>query len=130
MYDELAAPDAAAIFRFLQRRGYISSASLPALPALLREASPLTGVDMIKAPVTGVVAWKVRAGAEVRAGDVLGEIVDVANIDAPRTPIVARNNGFIFGMRSHKLVRVGSIIIKVAGMEPLPWRTGYLLTAK
>ena len=83
---------------------------------------------MIKAPVTGVVAWKVRVGSEVKAGDILGEIVDVTDIDAPRTPIFARNSGLVFGMNSDKLVRVGCIIIYIAGVATLEWRVGDLLT--
>lgn len=60
MYDDLALRDATALFRFLARRGYISPAADSALmvqetPPLLREASPLVGVDMIKASRAGVV---------------------------------------------------------------------------
>ena len=55
--DTLALKDATALFQFLQRRGYIladtseGALPLPPLPSLLRDASPLTGVDMIKVRV-------------------------------------------------------------------------------
>ena len=58
--DNLASEDAFALLRFLKRRGYIdatlSSSSADYLasvspPNLLREATPLTGVDMIEAPL-------------------------------------------------------------------------------
>ena len=85
---------------------------------------------MIKPSKMGVVAWRVRPGEEVAEGQVLGEIVDVENIDEARVPIVSRTSGIVFGMRSHKLVRPGQIIVKVAGHLPLPWRTGKLLTSR
>lgn len=59
--DSLARQDAVALYRFLRHRGYVAedpagSASLPALPAelpaLKRQPTPLTGVDMIKVCMT------------------------------------------------------------------------------
>ncbi|CAM9685765.1 unnamed protein product [Ectocarpus fasciculatus] len=132
VYDDMALTDATALFRFLQRRGYIGeSKEFPVgpLPNLLRMATPLTGVEMIEAPAAGVIAWNIRAGDHVNTGDVLGEIVDVADLDAPRIAVVSRTCGIVFGMRGHKLVRPGEIIVKVSGEEPLEWRKGYLLTA-
>ena len=116
VYDDIALIDATALFRFLQRRGYIAeSADFPLgpLPSLLRMATPLTGVEMIEAPVAGVIAWNIRAGEHVNTGDILGEIVDVTDLDAPRLPIMSRTCGIVFGMRGHKLVRPGEIIVKV-----------------
>ena len=61
MYDSFAKKDAVALYQFLLGRGYIlpeptaataATADLPIvptqLPALRRDATPLTGVDMIK----------------------------------------------------------------------------------
>lgn len=62
VYDELALTDAEGLFRFLARRGFLSTpASSPLLAtslSLLRSPSPLTGVDMVKAPASGVVVRK------------------------------------------------------------------------
>jgi uncharacterized protein len=90
----------------------------------------LTGVDMIAAPVAGIIAWQVKPGDVVSAGQLLGEIVNVEEVDAPRVPIVSQTSGIVYGMRSHKLAWPGETIIKVAGKEPLNWRKGNLLTAK
>jgi uncharacterized protein len=84
---------------------------------------------MIKAPKCGVVAWRAHPGDEVQAGDLLGEIVDIEDPDAPRLPIVSGTRGIIFGRRSHKLVRPGQIIVKVSGEKALEWRKGYMLTS-
>lgn len=56
--------------------------------------------------------------------------VNIEDPDAVRVPIVSRNAGIVFGLRRHKLARPGEICIKVAGDDPLPWRTGNLLTSR
>jgi predicted deacylase len=48
VYDELALIDAKAIYRFLQKRGYVGGKILGSSPEVLREASPLSGVDMVE----------------------------------------------------------------------------------
>lgn len=121
--DELAHADAAHLYRFLQRRGFVAG-DPGLLPLLLRPESPLTGVDMIEAEKPGIVVWKVKVGDEVKRGDLIGEIVDIADVDAPRSSIVARTDGLVFAMRSHKLVRPGQVILKVSGLKPLEWRKG------
>lgn len=116
VYDDVALADAKALFHFLQRRSYIAQSPefpLPPLPCLLREATPLTGVEMVEAPVCGVVAWRVRPGDHVNTGDVLGEIVNVADLSASRRSLVSRTCGIVFGMRGHKLVSPGEIVVKV-----------------
>lgn len=67
----------------------------------------------MEAPVAGVVAWRVHPGDHVNTGDVLGEVLDVADLDAPRVQLVSRTCGIVFGMRGHKLVWPGEIIVKV-----------------
>mmetsp|Transcript_14197 Transcript_14197/g.14827 ORF Transcript_14197/g.14827 Transcript_14197/m.14827 type:complete len:407 (-) Transcript_14197:52-1272(-) len=144
VYDNIALNDAYSIYRFLQRRNIISITSsspsstyttssppspLSLLSLTVRQATPLSGVDMIKAEKCGVVAWRVHPGDEVKEGDILGEIVDIDDLEAPRVPIRTSTSGIVFGRRGHKLVRPGQIIIKVSGIQPLEWRKGYMLTA-
>ena len=78
----------------------------------------------------GVVAWLVKPGDMVFVDQVLGELVDIEDPYAARVPIVSSTSGIVFGMRSHRLVHPGQIIIKVAGDKSLHWRQGHLLTAK
>ena len=77
-----------------------------------------------------MLAWRVRAGDVVEAGQLLGEVVNIVDPDAPRIPIHSRTSGLVFGMRRHKLSVPGDIIIKVAGKESLTWRKGNLLTSR
>lgn len=124
--DDLALADAQALFRFLQRRGWIAGHP-PALPALIAEATPLAGVDMVRAPSLGLVVWKLPLGARVTAGALLGEIIDPSQPPATaRTPLRANVPGVFFSRCRHHLVRPGQIIAKVAGAEPI--RSGHLLT--
>lgn len=84
---------------------------------------------MMPATAPGILAWKVKAGDLVEKDQLLGEIVNIEDVDAPRIPIIARTGGLIYGMTSHKLAVPGDICIKVAGTENLEWRKGYLLNA-
>ena len=79
--------------------------------------------------MAGVLAWKVKAGDIVEEGQLLGEVVNIEDPFAPRTPITTRTAGIVFGMDSHKLAIPGEVVIYVAGDKPLAWRTGNLLTA-
>lgn len=147
--DEFASRDAAGIFRFMQRRGFIESISsdlgtnnnhvynlYPSLtsdlifPPLLRQATPLDGVDFVEAEKYGVVVWKVKAGDVIKANTILGELIDVDNPLAPRIPISSKIDGFVFSTTEDKFVQPGMVIIKIAGDQKLSWRQGSLLTSK
>ena len=59
--DALAAPDAAALIRFLQRRGVIAGDPGP-LPAPLCAATRLDAVDVIQAPAAGILGYRADLG--------------------------------------------------------------------
>ena len=73
--DEYAAADAAALLRFLQRRGVIAGEPEP-LPEPRCQPTPLNGVDVLTAPVAGVLAYRKHLGDAVSAGEVVAELVD------------------------------------------------------
>ena len=133
--DNLAKQDATALVTFLTRRGYISGEEGVMVPPIVtppREASPLTGVDMIRAKSHGILVFRKSLGDYVMPGDLLGEIVNVEDVYAPRSEVRSRSEGIVFVTISpgNRLVRPGQIIMKVAGKEELPWRDGNLLTAR
>jgi predicted deacylase len=131
--DELAMKDAQALYTFLTRRGYIQDDSVSTLTETLlnaQQAVPLNGVDMIEATAPGLIAWKIKAGDYVKEGQLLGEIVNIEDIDVARIPIVGKTSGIIFGLHSHKLAIPGVVMVKIAGNHSLEWRQGNLLTAK
>jgi predicted deacylase len=65
----------------------------------------------------------------VKNGQLLGEIVDIEDIDAARIPIVGKTSGIVFGLNRHKLAVPGEVVVYVAGNHSLDWRQGHLLLA-
>lgn len=129
--DELAAADAANLYRFLQRRGVIGGDPGP-LPEPLCEPTPLDGTDVIPAPSAGIVAYKKQPGDRVAKGEIVAEIVDLTaeNPKDARTPVVSRADGLLFSRQVQKLVTPGTSVCKIAGAEKLAHRkAGSLLEA-
>ena len=127
--DELAAKDANALFRFLQRRGAITGDPGNA-PPFSGIAAPFEATDLVTSPAAGIVTFNKALGASIEEGDVIAEIVDVSSNDPEtcRTPVHARTSGRLFTRCLTKLAHPGSQIGKVQGTEPMASRTGYLLT--
>lgn len=121
---ELAAADAQHIVDFLRWRGLIAG-DKPALPEAVGDARPLAGSMPIKAPVAGVLTFLVDVGAQVKAGDVLAEIIDP--VTAEVTPLRSPVDGLFFARDFVRFASAGARIAKVAGREAL--RTGKLLGA-
>jgi len=129
--DELAAADAAALYRFLQRRGVIGG-DPGALPAPRCTPTPLSGTDVLQAPVSGLVVYRKALGDSIAAGETVAEIVDPAADDPERarTPVVSRADGVLLTRTVRRMLAAGETVAKVAGAEPLPHRrAGSLLEA-
>ena len=122
--DEFSDRDARAILQFLKRRDYIVSTDLKdSVPAVLRDASPLSAVDIVEAVVPGLIVYKEPLGAVVKKGQVLCEIV--SPMDGSRAEVVAKTDGVFFARRLRRLCQRGQVICKVSGTIPI--RTGNLL---
>ena len=121
--DAEAMADAAALLRFLQRRGVLIG-EVEALPELHCEPTPLDGVDVLTAPAAGVLVYRKQLGETVAAGEVIADVVDPLG-DPPgaaRTAIHAATNGLLFARASERLVRPGQKFCKVAGRASLSYR--------
>ncbi len=123
--DTLAAADAAAIYRYLQRRGVLAGDPGP-VPASLCAPVPLEAVDRLKAPVSGIIVRRAPLCAQVRAGDVVVDIVDATT--GTRTPVKARADGMVLAHALIPFAAAGATVAKVAGREALPDRKGNLLS--
>jgi predicted deacylase len=119
----LAEDDAAAILRFLTRRGVIAGEA-GALPRLLCEATPLEAMQQVVAPVAGIVVYRARLGDCLRTGDVVAEIVDPLGATVE---VAARTDGILFARHDQPYAWPGKVIGKIAGAEALPERRGRLL---
>jgi predicted deacylase len=87
-------------------------------------------MEILVAPVAGVVVYHRRLGDMVRAGDLVAEIVDP--LGEPwghaRTPVRCTTDGLFFNHSAGRLVRLGQRFIRIAGAVPLATRkTGLLL---
>lgn len=121
--DECAVADAAALLRFLQRRGVIVRDPGSA-PELRCEPTPLNGVDVLTAPAAGVLVYHKQLGETVAAGEIVAELVDPLGepLGRARTPICSAASGLLFARTTERLVRPGQKFCKVAGQEPLSHR--------
>jgi uncharacterized protein len=126
---EMAGQDTDNIVAFLTRRGVIRG-QVPTLPELPREATPLSGVEHIKAPCPGVVVFFKEAGDAVAAGDVVAEVINpLAGASNDRVhPIKATTDGIVFARSVDRFARPGRILAKIAGDKPLKAEGENLLT--
>lgn len=123
--DAYAAADAAGMLNFLIRRGVVAG-DPPPLPEAVGEPTPLEHCDRLQAPHAGLIVWHVALGDRVRRGDVIADVIDIAEPDPARarTPVVTRQSGILFSMHVDALTRPGAVIGKVAGAEPIERRPG------
>jgi len=120
--DDLARADAEGLLRFLMRRGVVDGDPGP-LAEPPCEATALNAMDVLKAPAAGLLAWHKTIGDQVKAGDLMAELVDIEADDpaTARTPIHTRTSGLFFARPADTLVQPGDHIGKVAGKEKLEY---------
>jgi predicted deacylase len=116
--------DAAAIIDYLTLRGAIAGET-PRVPEALCQATPLAASEPVQAPAYGVLVFRADVGAQVKAGDVIADIVD------PHTGAVTQAkapcDGVMFARIAQRFVTQGMRLAKVAGTTAK--RTGKLLSA-
>jgi hypothetical protein len=127
---QYGAQDAANIFLFLQGRGFIQGEA-PELPPLRNGATPLRGVEHIKAPVPGVVVFLKQPGDRINKGDVIAEIVNPleTGLENRITKIQSGIAGILFSINTDCYARPGRILAKIAGKKPLKEKGENLLTS-
>lgn len=123
--DGMAAADAAALIDHLAWRGIIS-APVPAMPDLSDLATPLAGVDRVRALVGGVALYHVALGDHVRAGDPVATILDPASGD--RHACHATSDGLVWSRTQCRYAGPNDILLCIAGRDMLV-TSGPLLTA-
>jgi predicted deacylase len=125
---EIAGQDADNIMAFLTRRGLIKD-EMPRLPDLPRKATPLSGVEHIKAPCPGVVVFHKNPGDEIASGEVVAEVVNpLAGVKERVCPLKATTDGLLFARSVDRFARPERILAKVAGERSLKKAGENLLT--
>ena len=123
---ELGASDAANLHRYLVRRGIIAGRAGP-LPRLKSAPTPISGMDVGYCPVAGFIVYRVPAGAKLKRGEVVCEIIDPSDPRGPkaRTPMLSRTDGMLFSRkRDGGLAWPGMVAFRIAGAKPLAHRKG------
>jgi predicted deacylase len=126
---EYTEQDANNLFCFLQRRGFIAGEAKP-LPDLPAEATPLEGVDYVRAESAGILTYIKHLGDKVEEGEVIAIVTQpMKNTgQGEKLQITSKTSGVFFARSAERFARPGKIIGKVAGVTPLEGKGPYLLT--
>ena len=122
----LGAADATNLYRYLVRLGVLAGRSAR-LPRLKSAPTPISGMDVGYCPVAGYIVYRLAAGAKLKKGDVVCEIIDPADLRGPkaRTPMRAHTDGILFSRkRNGGLAWPGMVAYRIAGPKPLAHRRG------
>jgi predicted deacylase len=113
----LGEADATNLFRYLMRRGIVAGDPGP-LPKLKSAPTPIAGMDVGYCPVGGFIVYLLAAGAKVKEGQPVCEIIDPTDPRGPqaRTPILARSDGLLFSRRRNGgIAWPGMVAFRIAG---------------
>jgi uncharacterized protein len=122
----LGESDARNLYRYLVRRGVISGRAGP-LPRLKSAPTPISGMDVGYCPRHGFLVYHAAAGAKVKKGAAICEIINPADPRGPkaRTQMLARTEGILFSRkRNGGLAWPGMVAFRIAGAKPLAHRMG------
>jgi hypothetical protein len=121
---EFADTDAQGIVNYLIHRGVID-APAPAMPELSYPATPLAGAEPIMAPVSGVLVFRTKVGATVKAGDAIADVVDPLTDTV--TPLHCTTSGVLYARQIARFTTAGMEVARIASATA--YRTGSLLSA-
>jgi predicted deacylase len=120
---DYAEQDAQALLQYLAREGVLDI-PVTALPAALCAPTPLTGVERLDAPQSGVLVFHKARGEPVVAGEAVADIVNP--VTGNTATVHASRDGLLFASTAHRHLLRGMHICKIAG--PTPFRSGSLLS--
>ena len=124
---DLATQDADGLVRYLGHIGALGqSDAIQAYPHLTCD---LEAVDLLPAPVAGLIVWHASLGQPVKKGDPIAEIWPLGQTTGvtDAVKVLARNSGVVMTRVSRPYARAGQTLVKIAGTERLNWRSGFLL---
>ena len=126
---ELAIDDAQRLIRFLTRRRLVQG-DIAEIPELKHEATPLRGVEHIKAPVPGVVVFLIKPGVLVKKGTPIAEIINPVELNPEKRRVLVKctTEGVLFSINIDRYARPGRILAKIAGKESIKGKGKNLLT--
>jgi hypothetical protein len=112
--DDLAAGDARAIFRFLQRRKVILG-DPGSLPEPRCHLVPQDRVKAVLAPVAGLLVFRKKLGESVAKNEMVAEIIKITEspLKPTRVPVFVPYSGNVMGRTKGRVVQPGEMICKV-----------------
>ena len=116
VYADIARQDAEGIMSFLKRRGVVSGAPSRNEP-FTGAVAGLDYVQMVNAPVGGMLLFEKDVGDRVRNGDRLATIVPVPGDPSRDVLITAPCDGDIVTRVMHRVVRQTDNLMKIASRE-------------
>lgn len=120
----LAAVDADALLAGMVLAGAIDGAA-PALPPARCAPTRLADVELLSAPMPGVLVLHRAVGDSIAPGELVAEVIDP--VSGAVSPLRARYAGVLFAQDSVRFVAAGRSVAKIAGTEAA--RSGRLLGA-
>ena len=113
----LAQQDVANLIAFLTWAGAIAAqADHLSPPALRYPATPLVCVEVLVAPIAGVVVYHSEVGAMVHAGELVGELVDP--LSGLSYPLRCSQDGMYYARVAHRYAQAGTELCFIAGQVP------------
>jgi predicted deacylase len=128
-FDDLNRTDAEQLFGYFQAEGLISGKPRghKGQAAL---ATDLRATEYLRAPMSGLLIYKVDLGDRVAKGDLIAEILKLDGEGAflDRVPLLSGTDGIVLSRAVTKYVWSNANVCKIVGSEILQSRSGSLLS--
>jgi predicted deacylase len=115
-FPDIARRDAEGILSFLKRRGVVSGEPSRREP-FAGAVAGLDYVQMVNAPVGGMLLFEKDIGEKIRTGDRLATIVPVPGDPSRDVVVTAPCDGDVVTRVHHRIVRVTDNLMKIASRE-------------
>jgi predicted deacylase len=109
--------DAEGLFGFLTARGVITGTAAPK-PDFAGPATPTSHVEILKAPVGGMVLFDVETGDRVEQGQRVARIVPAIGFPEQDVQLLAPQAGLLLTRKSHPYLGRGDDVCKILGSQP------------
>jgi hypothetical protein len=113
---ELAEQDCLGILDFLTHENLIDRTPLPKQPVALKQLG-VDQVRMVKALASGIITYRARLGATLKAQEVFADIVLLDCPTATSMPICAPCDGYLFSITGHHFITKGDTLAMLATAE-------------